>query len=1125
MAACADYLLSPAATQRQVRAIKLSATQLALDDGDSAALVATLLDQSGKAFDTVPAGAQVGWSSSADTIASVSGAGVVGARHPGAATVTAAVSVAGGPVGVSVPVTVRPVPKTLALAAGDSQAGPVAQRFPQDLRVRVTDRWSLPVPGVQVDFTIASGRGTLTAASATTDSTGQAGAGLTADTLAGSVAVEARTTRLPQAVVRITATARAGAPATIAKAGGDAQSAIVGTALPQPLVVRVLDRYGNPVAGVAVTWQAASGGGALSPATAATDSLGRASATWTLGAAEGAQQASAAVGTSLTAGFAATGRAVPVATVTVAPDTATLAAGAMRQYAATPKDSTGNTLAGRAVTWTSSDTTIAAVDTTGMVRAAKVGTATITATAGGRAGTARVTVVPGAAAALAFTAQPPAGQAQRVLAPAVAVTVYDAIGNVVTAGTTVTVALGANPGSASLGGTLSQATVAGVATFADLTVSAAGAGYTLVASSTGLTSATSAAFTVTSAAIASVTVAPDTATLAAGATRQYAATLKDSAGNTLTGRAVTWTSSDTTVAAVDTTGMVRVAKIGTATITATAGGIAGTARVTVVPGAAAALAFTAQPPAGQAQQVLAPAVAVTVYDGFGNVVTTGSRTVTVALGANPGSATLGGTLSQATAAGVATFADLTVSAAGVGYTLVASSTGLTSATSAAFTVTVPPVASVTVSPATSSLGVGGTQQLTAVTKDGSGNVLTGRVVTWGSSNQTIATVDATGLVTGVAAGTVTITATSEGVNGTASVTVTAPIALTGPGLVSAGYQHTCDVRPDLTLNCWGFGGSGRLGTGSTSQQTSPALVSTTVQFTQVAAGYDHTCGLAADSTAYCWGHGFQGQIGNGGTSDAMTPSPVSSALHFKRIVSGFENSCALTAAGAVWCWGHDGGGDRLLPAQLNLPPLVTISEFWYHVCGLTASGQAYCWGNDGNGQVGDGLSPHGWTPASTADSVVGGLTFVSIAAGATHSCGATASGVVYCWGDNSSYQAGISSTSSSNPTPQPLQWGGTHTFSTVYAGFDHSCALTAAGVGYCWGTGTYGQLGNGDRVSGTSVVPVLGGLTFEELSTGNQYSCGRTLDGHVYCWGLNNLGQLGVGSTVTDYTLGPQLVH
>ena len=93
-----------------------------------------------------------------------------------------------------------------------------------------------------------------------------------------------------------------------------------------------------------------------------------------------------------------------------------------------------------------------------------------------------------------------------------------------------------------------------------------------------------------------------------------------------------------------------------------------------------------------------------------------------------------------------------------------------------------PVASVAVSPATASVGVGQTVQLTATPKDASGNALSGRVVTWASNAPAVAAVNGSGLVTGVTAGAATITATSEGQSGSAAVTITA--AVTNPALVS-----------------------------------------------------------------------------------------------------------------------------------------------------------------------------------------------------------------------------------------------------------------------------------------------------------------------------------------------------
>jgi len=147
---------------------------------------------------------------------------------------------------------------------------------------------------------------------------------------------------------------------------------------------------------------------------------------------------------------------------------------------------------------------------------------------------------------------------------------------------------------------------------------------------------------------------------------------------------------------------------------------------------------------------------VTLKDANGNVLT--GRTVTWSS-------------STTTVATVSTSGLVTGKVAGTA-TITATSEGQSG--TSAITVVHVPVASVTVSPATASVATGGTIQLTATPKDGSGNPLTGRTVTWSSSNTAVATVSGGGLVSGVAAGSATITATSEGQSGTSAITVTPP---------------------------------------------------------------------------------------------------------------------------------------------------------------------------------------------------------------------------------------------------------------------------------------------------------------------------------------------------------------
>src|SRR5207249_239489 len=150
------------------------------------------------------------------------------------------------------------------------------------------------------------------------------------------------------------------------------------------------------------------------------------------------------------------------------------------------------------------------------------------------------TVSAAAATQLAFTVQPTNGAAGAALTPAVQVTARDAQGNVATDFTgTVTVALGVNPGSATLSGTISVAAVSGVATFSSLSIDKVGTGYTLTAvdPGEGLSGATSSAFTITVGAATQFVFSVQPSATAAGAaiTPAVQVTALDAGGNVATG--------------------------------------------------------------------------------------------------------------------------------------------------------------------------------------------------------------------------------------------------------------------------------------------------------------------------------------------------------------------------------------------------------------------------------------------------------------------------------------------------------------------------------------------------------------------------------------------------------------
>src|SRR6266705_405554 len=383
--------------------------------------------------------------------------------------------------------------------------------------------------------------------------------------------------------------------------------------------------------------------------------------------------------------------AVPVATVVVLPTAASAPVSGTVQFVAVPLDSTGTALGGRIIVWASSNQAVANVNTSGVATAAATGSTTIAATSEGHSGTATLTV------------------------------------------TAVTVP------------------------------------------------------------VASVTVSPASASVQAGQTVQLTATPKDANGNALSGRTVSWASNNGSVGTVNGSGLVTGVVGGSTTITATSEGQSGSSAVTVTAGPLPVASVTVSPasasvPIGQAVQLTA-----TPKDANGNTLT--GRTVTWA--------------SSNISVG-------TVNASGLVTGVVAGSTTITATSegqsgTSVVTVTLVPVASVTVSPAPASVQAGQTVQLTATQKDANGNTLTGRPITWASSQSSIAGVNASGLVAGVAVGSATITATSEGKNGASTITVTTPPPPpAGSCLTQAGPLVTLSGLRSSTYETGSLAGSAKV---------------------------------------------------------------------------------------------------------------------------------------------------------------------------------------------------------------------------------------------------------------------------------------------------------------------------
>jgi len=495
----------------------------------------------------------------------------------------------------------------------------------------------------------------------------------------------------------------------------------VGVGASAPITVEVRDATGSLLHGRKVAWASKD------PSIAAVSEAGVVT-----GVAPGeVQVAATAEGKSALVNVTVNPKAVASIRLTPSGDQALLV-GQTRQMAAETLDSDGNPLPGRPVTWSISSTAIASVSATGLITAIASGGAVVTAASEGRTAVVAVTVSTVPIATIAVTPSTDTVVVTQTLQ--LTAVAKDAQGGTLTGRTMAWITSDASRATVS-----STGLVTGVSPGA----------VTITASAEGKTG--TASITIKDKPVGAVILSPAQVSIETGQTRQLTAQVTDDQGNALTGRPITYTSDNSAVATVSSAGLVTGVAIGAAKITATSEGKSGTSDVTVTPVAVANVQIS--PPTADLVIGQSTTLAAVPTDSKGNVL--GGRSASWISG-GPSVATVSQT-------GV-------VTAVGVGSAVIfATVEGKTG--SASVSVRRLPVTSVSVAPPSRNIGVGVSVQLAATVRSGS-TILTDRVVGWSSSNQAVATVVAnTGLVTGVKAGAVTITATSEGVSGTAFVAV------------------------------------------------------------------------------------------------------------------------------------------------------------------------------------------------------------------------------------------------------------------------------------------------------------------------------------------------------------------
>jgi len=591
---------------------------------------------------------------------------------------------------------------------GNGQTGVVGTVLPTTYEVRVLDVGGAPVQNVQVSWAVGAGGGSISPPTSLTDVNGIASATRTLGVGVGTHTATASVNGLSGSPVGFTATALVDTAFQIVAIAGDGQSVPIGTVVPIAPSVRVLDAYGNPIAGMLVTFTPDALGGIVTAGTPTTNGAGVATVgSWTLGGVVGTQSLTVSAGSLTPVAFTATATASAPASLSIVQgnlQTATVNTPVTVLPSVVVRDASGNTVPGVQVTFTAggNGAVTGANPTSDGSGIATVGTWTLDQVAGTNSLVASVAGVP----SVTFTATGLADVAARLLEQAgdsqstivnTAVStrpttrVTDQYGNPV-AGRSVTWALASGGGSLGTPATVSS-DATGTVTAPAWTLGPAAGLNGITASATGL-SGSPVSFTAFGLAGAATQMVikdgnSQSAVVATTLPIKPSVVVRDQFNNPVAGVSVTFgvtAGGGGITGATSTTDALGVATVGSWTLgqvaglngnalRATASGVPGfvTFFASGVAGAPVRLAFLVSPSSGIAGNRITPAIQVAIQDQFGNTVLPVSDVIHVDLGAVPTpGAKLIGTMDVAALNGIAVFPDLSVDSAGFGYTLLAS---------------------------------------------------------------------------------------------------------------------------------------------------------------------------------------------------------------------------------------------------------------------------------------------------------------------------------------------------------------------------------------------------------------------------------------------------------------------
>lgn len=342
---------------------------------------------------------------------------------------------------------------------------------------------------------------------------------------------------------------------------------------------------------------------------------------------------------------------------------------------------------------------------------------------------------------------------------------------------------------------------------------------------------------------------------------------------------------------------------------------------------------------------------------------------------------------------------------------------------------------------------------------------------------------------------------------------------TGWKAVAASYNHTCGIRADDTVWCWGGNDSQEIGIASPAGIVLEPTKVGDRRFVTISSRYLHTCAIDVEQALWCWGTGSYGGLGTG---TFVAPLPQRIDGEWKQVALGAYSSCGIRTDDSLWCWGWNAAygevGTGLTmqqpePVRIGSATWLDVDIGWYHSCGIQSDHSLWCWGTNYYGAFGDGPPTNSFTPR-----LITGAAWDDVGVTELSTCGRTTSGAMRCWGYGLQGQLGNgSAVGVTTPTPVAVDGIDVEDWVSVSAGDRHVCGIRNDGSLWCWGENVRGQLAIPTADAPRSLVPVriTGGATqWRRVDAAQSTTCAIDVDNNLWCWGGNARNQLGDGASL-----------